>query len=102
MELPESLCGYYRKSVMYQRENGTGQRYLEYQVPPYSHPSNFVIPTEMWYLIRNSRNKILHKARENSKDNRNSKVKECNSAISLNDDGSGIWNTIIKDQLLVC
>lgn len=69
--------------------------------PP--NPSNFTIPTEMWYLIRNSRNQILHKAMENSKDNRNSKVKECNSAISsMNDDGLGIWNTIVKDQLLVC
>lgn len=32
-------------------------------------PQNFIIPTEMWYLIRNSRNQILHKAMEN---NRNS------------------------------
>lgn len=51
--------------------------------PP--HPSNFTTPTEMWYLIRNSRNQILHKAMENSKDNRNSKVKECNLSIFLDE-----------------
>lgn len=102
MEPPENLFDYYHKSITYQSENGAGQIYLEYQTSLF-HPSNFITPTEMWYLVRNSRNQILHKAMESSKGDRNSKVKECNSAVSLmSDDGLGIWSTIIKDQLLVC
>lgn len=64
----ESLLVYYHKSIVYQRDHGIGQVYLEYQVYLTPFPSNFITPSEMWYLLRNFRNKSLHKAMESSKE----------------------------------
>lgn len=102
MELPESLCGYYHKSIIYQRENGIGQRYLGYQVPP---PTPVILQPLLKCGISSEilETRFFTKQWKTPKTTEIPKWKNVTCQFSLmNGDGLGIWNTVIKDQLLVC